>query len=84
MKMTPCLIENSWIICMNRGSGVCQTKPGAGKFPSSKRYTILSPIRPPIAIFPNRFSGFLELVSPAKKITDLKGYFSKITDLHAI
>ena len=41
-------------------------------------------IRVPITIFPIRFSGFLDVVSLAKKITVLKGYFSKKTDLHAI
>ena len=50
----------------------------------TKRYTILSPKQAPIGIFLIPFSGFKEMVSTAKKITVLKGYFSKITHLIAI
>ena len=82
--MDPCSIENSWIICMNRGSGSRQTKPESGLFICSGRCTILSPIRAPIAIFLILFSGFLEVVSTAIENTVLNGYFSKITRLIAI
>ena len=82
--MDPCSIENSWIICMNRGSGSRQTKPESGLFICSGRCTILSPIRAPIAIFLILFSGFLEVVSTAIENTVLIGYFSKITRLIAI
>jgi len=82
--MIPCSIENSWIICMNRGSEVGQTKPGTGQFPCSMRYTILSLIWAPIAIFLILFSGFLEVVSTAIENTVLNGFFSKITRLIAI
>ena len=43
-----------------QGSGGCQTTPRAMPFPSSKRYTIMSPIWAPIAIFLIRFSGFFK------------------------
>ena len=82
--MIPCSIENSWIICMNRRSEVRQTKTGTGQFQCSGRYTILSLIRAPIAIFLILFSGFLEVVSTAIVNTVLNGYFSKITRLIAI
>ena len=83
-QITPCSIENSWSICMNRGSGSHQIMPLSGSVPSSKRYTILSPMRAPIDIFLILFSGFWKMVSTAKKITGLKGYFSKIARLIAI
>lgn len=82
--MIPCSIENSWIICMNRGSDVRQTKPGTGQFPCYGRYTILSLIRAPIAIFLILFSGFSEVVSTVIENTVLNGCFSKITRLIAI
>jgi len=41
-------------------------------------------MRAPIGIFLIPFSGFKEMVSTAKKITVLKGYFSKTLDLQAI
>jgi len=44
----------------------------------------MSLIRAPIAFFRIHFQIFLKDVSTAKKITVLKGYFSKITDLHPI
>jgi hypothetical protein len=69
---------------MNWGSEVRQTTPGPGQFPCSGRYTILSLIRAPIAIFLILFSGFLEVVSTAVENTVLNGYFSKITRLIAI
>jgi hypothetical protein len=59
-------------------------KTGLAAFPCSGRYTILSLIRAPIAIFRISFQIFLKGASPAKKITVFKGYFSKITDLQAI
>jgi hypothetical protein len=76
--MNSCSIENSWIICMKRGSGSRQTKPESG------RCTILSPIRAPIAIIPIPLPGFLEVVSTAIENTVLNGYFSKILGLIAI
>ena len=55
-----------------------------GGIPMPHTWGIPGAIWAPIAFFLIQFPGFLEVMSTAKKITILKGYFFKTADLIAI
>ena len=53
----PCSIENSWSICMNRGSEVRQTKPGTGQFYLFRKIHYSEPHTGSDCLFPDRVFG---------------------------